>query len=89
MLRRAQEARQGGDIAGAYAAGEAALALWRAEPLSDVAGLVGHPAVVALAAEHVRVVLGQAEAAFALGRCEEVLPALSALAARSPLDEFC
>ncbi|HEV2372862.1 MAG TPA: BTAD domain-containing putative transcriptional regulator [Streptosporangiaceae bacterium] len=85
--QQAREARRDGDMRGAAEAAEAGLALWRGVPLSDVALLRGHPAVVTLSGEHTRLVLVQAEAAFALGRHNQVVPALFSLAERHPLDE--
>jgi DNA-binding SARP family transcriptional activator/tetratricopeptide (TPR) repeat protein len=81
------DARKAGTSPVACAVYERALAGWRGEPLSDVDGLRGHPAVLALADEYESVVLEYADTAAACGLHEQVLRRLRALAARNELDE--
>lgn len=66
---------------------ERAMRLWRGDPLENVGGLHGHPAVTAAANERVLAALEYAKRAAALGRHDMVLGDLMALAASNPLDE--
>lgn len=83
IVSRAREAPDAETACDFY---EQAMDLWRGDPLADVSTLHGHPAVTALADEHVVVTLEYAERA-AAGRQAAVLPHLKRLAVSSPLDE--
>jgi DNA-binding SARP family transcriptional activator len=79
---------RGGDAHGAIAEFEAALGLWRGEPLVD---LVDHeatvPQVVELAELRAGAVEGRLEALVEVGRHVEAIPALESLISDSPLRE--
>ena len=87
LVQDARSAHAAADPEEACRAYEAALGLWRGEPLADVEVLREHPAVVALADEQAAVVLEYADVASATGRHGQVLPHLRALTGREPLDE--
>jgi DNA-binding SARP family transcriptional activator/tetratricopeptide (TPR) repeat protein len=87
LAEGARAARRAADSAAACELFERALALWRGEPLADVALLRGHPAVVGLTERWAEVVVEYAETASAAGWHDQVLPHLQALARREPLNE--
>jgi DNA-binding SARP family transcriptional activator/transcriptional regulator with XRE-family HTH domain len=87
LAGRADQAAAAGNHGAACRCYEAALRLWRGEPLDDVSAMRGHPAVTSLAQQRTLVILDHAAAAAAAGRPEQVLPQLQALAADDPLDE--
>ena len=61
--------------------------LWRDEPLADLPGMQSQPSVVALGRERWRALKEYADVAAELGRQEELLPLLQALAEADPLNE--
>jgi DNA-binding SARP family transcriptional activator/tetratricopeptide (TPR) repeat protein/DNA-binding XRE family transcriptional regulator len=81
------QAREAPDDSQACHLFERAMRLWRGCPLEDVEVLRDHPAVTAVANEHVQVALEYAQRAAALGRHDMVLGDLMTLAANNPLDE--
>ncbi|WP_199434148.1 BTAD domain-containing putative transcriptional regulator [Qaidamihabitans albus] len=87
---RAAEARQAhqvGETARACASFRKALGLWRGEPLAGLEVLRVQPAVTALVEEWKSLVVDYAEAAAAIGRHDEVVPALWQLVEDDPLHE--
>jgi len=84
---RARAASLSGDHLAACRLYERALDLWHGEPLADTNVLRGHPAITYLSREHANVISGFAQAGFAVGRYERVLPHLYGLAAAEPLNE--
>ncbi|HWF82368.1 MAG TPA: BTAD domain-containing putative transcriptional regulator [Streptosporangiaceae bacterium] len=84
---RAMRAHAAGELSPACEAYARALDTWRAEPLADIEALHAHPVVVALRQRRSDLVIRYAEAATAGGWHEEVLPALTELAAAEPLNE--
>jgi DNA-binding SARP family transcriptional activator len=87
LAARAAAARASGDVVAAAEHYERAMSLWRAEPLSDVAVLRGHPGIIGLRQELADVLLRYAEVACALGLHHRVLRRLQALADAEPLNE--
>ncbi|HEY3873366.1 MAG TPA: AfsR/SARP family transcriptional regulator [Actinocrinis sp.] len=85
---RAGAARQAGDDEAAVRRYREALAVWRGQPLVDIAaGPILEPCVKRLAETLVGTTLQLIDAQLRLGQHEEVLGRLTELAARSPLDE--
>lgn len=87
LAARARQAAAAGDLPGACARYERALALWRGQPLEDIELLYGHPAVTGLARQRDAVVIDYAGAAASAGLHDRVTGHLEALTAREPLDE--
>ncbi|MET7422631.1 tetratricopeptide repeat protein [Dactylosporangium sp. NPDC005555] len=84
---RVRLAKEATDPAAALDLLDAALMLWRGDPLQDVPELSAHPLVAALAEERIAAVLRLADLAIAVGRPDRCLPQLRALAAAHPLHE--
>lgn len=84
---QARAAQKGGDLAASCDLYDEALALWRQEPLADIALLRDHPSVTGLIRQHAALVLDYANAATEAGMPERVLQRLHQLAASEPLDE--
>jgi DNA-binding SARP family transcriptional activator/DNA-binding XRE family transcriptional regulator len=87
LAERAAVARAGGDVTVACELYERAVGLWRGDPLGDVDVLSGHPGVSQLRRQLNDVLLRYADVASALGRYQQVLPRVQALAAAEPLNE--
>ncbi|QBI54752.1 BTAD domain-containing putative transcriptional regulator [Streptomonospora litoralis] len=88
LARRGRSARAAGDPEGAAALMGEALALWRGPALADLARIGGADDVaVRLAEAHRSLVLERLAVRLDLGRHDEALPDIEALAAREPHDE--
>lgn len=83
----ARDRRAPGQEEASCAAYEAALELWRGDPLADVDSLRGHPAVIALRNIRTAAVMEYATFAASIARHERALPQLQELAEREPLNE--
>jgi DNA-binding SARP family transcriptional activator/DNA-binding XRE family transcriptional regulator len=83
----AAEERARGDDLAACLLYEEAVALWRGDPLADVELLRRYPGIMLLQQQLADVTLGYANVASALGRSDQVVPRLRALAAAEPLNE--
>lgn len=87
LADRARDAAGSGNPVAACDAYEAALRLWRGEPLADIEVLRAHPAVRFAAQWQVSVVAEFAKTACEVGWYEWPLPALRAAALADPLNE--
>jgi DNA-binding SARP family transcriptional activator len=87
LVAGADAAQAGGDVEAAAGMYERAFGMWRREPLSDVAALREHPALVALADRHRASVLAHAGIVTGDGQPGRALPFLRAVCASRPLDE--
>ncbi|MFV2018662.1 AfsR/SARP family transcriptional regulator [Micromonospora sp. LOL_023] len=76
-----------GDLDGAAAELEQALALWQGPPMADLPVLTGHPRVVALVEERHTALARYGEVMICAGRAAEAVPALEEAASAQPLDE--
>lgn len=87
-ISAAARLRQSGKLEGAAAALEDALALWRGQPLADVASALYAVAEVARLNElRLRAIEERFDIALALGREANVIPEMEALVAENPLRE--
>lgn len=88
LLAEAAEEAAAGRPAGALERYDAALALWRGQPLGELASSgFAQPAAARLQELHVMAATGRAEAMLALGRHAEVVPVLGELSRRHPTQE--
>jgi DNA-binding SARP family transcriptional activator len=88
LCARGEQAFDAGDAGTALQALDEALALWRGEPLADLAGeLFAQRAIGRLDELRDRALERRVEARLALGRHADVIPELSELAAAAPLRE--
>ena len=86
-LGRARQLRKGGDPAGAVAALNSALALWRGIPFAGVPGPFAETERTRLGEVRSTAAEERADVLLALGRHEEVVPDLTAMVADHPLRE--
>jgi DNA-binding SARP family transcriptional activator len=86
-LNRARQLRKNSDLAGAVAALDAGLALWRGVAFAGVPGPFAETERVRLGELRSAAREERADALLAVGRHEEVLPDLTAMVADNPLQE--
>lgn len=88
LARSAADAHEVGDLERARQLSGQALGLWRGPAVADTsARLRQHPAVVALSARRLGLIVEHSDLALAVGRAETVIAPLRALAADEPLHE--
>ncbi|MFJ6724902.1 BTAD domain-containing putative transcriptional regulator [Streptomyces sp. NPDC091281] len=87
LVTQAKVARRRNEAERALALYGEALALWRGEPLSNMTTAWAAAARLTLHHEHRDAVVGRAELILQLGRSDECVAPLHALAAHHPLDE--
>jgi len=86
-LGRARQLRKAGDAAGAVAALDSALSLWRGIAFAGVPGPFAETERIRLGELHSAAAEERADVLLALGRHEEVVPDLTAMVADHPLRE--
>ncbi|MFC8449426.1 BTAD domain-containing putative transcriptional regulator [Kitasatospora sp. NPDC057223] len=87
LLADARTAHRRQDWPGLARQAGAALELWRGQPLADVPGFAGHPAVLRLTDQHLQLLEWRFDADLQLGRHEGLATELGALAAEYPYRE--
>jgi DNA-binding SARP family transcriptional activator/tetratricopeptide (TPR) repeat protein len=84
---QARRALAAGNLTAACDFFDAAVKLWRAEPLADLSALRSHPLVTTVYQHHADAVVDFASAAVTAGQAARAMPHLRALTAREPLNE--
>lgn len=87
LLERGRRSRREGELDRAYRWYAEAIAIWRGDPLADLAVVRGLPEVLALSQELQAAAVEYAEVATEIGRPDEVLPVLRRVVAADPLYE--